>query len=191
MLSKKKVIASCQGRANTKVCTHAFLHSKNKSLVLFHLGLFHLGSAHIKKIWTKCVENYLFQVHGHEEQSCFSLSFQRKPSNKAPHAVTHLTHSHTHGTLTGTGLVSVLLKGQETVSNHFWAYMSPLLPLWPCQSCQGDTDRPLFKMHQSPPLQWLNEKATIISGWSKSNSAAFGHVENVKVVRMKTPSPVD
>lgn len=105
MLSKKKVIASCQGRANTKVCTHAFLHSKNKSLVLFHLGLFHLGSAHIKKIWTKCVENYLFQVHGHEEQSCFSLSFQRKPSNKAPHAVTHLTHSHTHGTLTGTGFL--------------------------------------------------------------------------------------
>lgn len=142
------------------------------------------------KIWTKCVKNYLSQVHDQEEQSCFSLSFQRKPSNKTPHAVTHLTHSHTLCTLIGTGFCA-------PERDHWGNSIKPLLSLhvshwYPYSLVKAVRVRQLlFQMHQGPPLQWLNEKATIISGWSKSSSAAFGHVEKVKVVGMKTLSTVD
>jgi len=44
-------------------------------------------------------------------------------------------------------------------------------------------------MHQSPTSRWLNEKVTATSGKNKSDSAAFGQVEEVKVMMLKTQLP--
>lgn len=117
-----------------------------------------------------------FTVEDSSYSSCLFRA-QMKLSKETPQAITHLTCSHIHCTLISTGPLSLLKEAiGKSTSNHFWTQTSvpPSVPLWLCQSCHSETDRSLFKMHQSPTLQQLNEKATIISDQNKSYSATFG-----------------
>lgn len=117
-----------------------------------------------------------FTVEEGSYSSCL-LRGQMKLSKETPEAITHLTCSHIHHTLISMGPLSLLKEAiGKTTSNHFWTQISvlPSAPLWLRQSCHSETDRSLFKMHQSPTLQQLKEKATIISDQNKSYSAAFG-----------------
>lgn len=135
-------------------------------------ALFHTGSDHIQNSRSSMLKqaSFRFKVQDSHYPS-HVFRGQMKLRARRPHRP---DCSHTHQTLTSTGLTSLLQEATAKTPLLTWHIpLSTTAALWRLSG----RDRSWFKMHQSPPLQWLNDKEIVISGQNKSYSASFGLVE--------------